>query len=64
MLDGIERHSPIDAWCRVAREISDLVCFLKDGVILEAAPPAMLFTAPERQETAEFLQRVIASGRL
>ena len=47
-----------------AREISDLVCFLKDGVILEAAPPAMLFTAPERQETAEFLQRVIASGRL
>ena len=23
-----------------AREISDLVCFLKDGVILEAAPPA------------------------
>jgi polar amino acid transport system ATP-binding protein len=47
-----------------AREISDLVCFLKDGVILEAAPPATLFTAPERPETAEFLQRVIASGRL
>ena len=47
-----------------AREISDLVCFLKDGVILEAAPPAKLFTAPDRPETAEFLQRVIASGRL
>jgi polar amino acid transport system ATP-binding protein len=47
-----------------AREISDLVCFLKDGVILEAAPPATLFSAPARPETQEFLQRVIASGRL
>ncbi|MDP2291619.1 MAG: amino acid ABC transporter ATP-binding protein [Actinomycetota bacterium] len=47
-----------------AREISDLVCFLKDGVILEAAPPGTLFTAPSQPETAEFLQRVIASGRL
>ncbi len=47
-----------------AREISDLVCFLKDGVILEAAPPAKLFTLPDRPETADFLQRVIASGRL
>ncbi len=47
-----------------AREISDLVCFLKDGVILEAAPPSKLFTAPDRAETADFLQRVIASGRL
>lgn len=47
-----------------AREISDLVCFLKDGVILEAAPPAKLFTSPDRPETADFLQRVIASGRL
>lgn len=47
-----------------AREIADLVCFLKDGVILEAAPPAQLFTAPQRPETAEFLERVIASGRL
>ncbi len=47
-----------------AREISDVVCFLKDGVILEAAPPATLFTAPARPETQEFLERVIASGRL
>ncbi len=47
-----------------AREISDLVCFLKNGVILEAAPPAKLFTSPDRPETADFLQRVIASGRL
>lgn len=47
-----------------AREISDTVCFLKDGRILEAAPPARLFTDPQEPETREFLERVIASGRL
>ena len=47
-----------------AREISDKVCFLKDGVILESGPPEQLFTAPENQETRDFLERVIASGRL
>ncbi|MBI4933771.1 MAG: amino acid ABC transporter ATP-binding protein [Actinobacteria bacterium] len=47
-----------------AREISDTVCFLKDGVILESGPPAQLFTDPARAETREFLERVIASGRL
>ncbi len=47
-----------------AREIADLVCFLKDGVILESAPPGQLFTAPNQPETRDFLQRVIASGRL
>ncbi len=47
-----------------AREISDMVCFLKDGVVLESGRPEQLFTAPARAETAEFLQRVIASGRL
>jgi polar amino acid transport system ATP-binding protein len=47
-----------------AREISDLVCFLKDGVVLESAPPEQLFTDPTRPETREFLERVIASGRL
>jgi polar amino acid transport system ATP-binding protein len=47
-----------------AREISDQVCFLKDGVVLESAPPDQLFTAPAHAETAEFLERVIASGRL
>lgn len=47
-----------------AREISDIVCFLKDGVIVEAAPPEQLFTDPQHPETRAFLQRVIASGRL
>jgi len=47
-----------------AREIADTVCFLKDGRILEQGPPERIFTAPEREETSEFLARVIASGRL
>jgi len=47
-----------------AREISDQVCFLKDGAVLESAPPDQLCTSPSHPETAEFLERVIASGRL
>jgi len=47
-----------------AREIADLVCFLQDGVILEAAAPAELFSEPREPETRDFLARVIASGRL
>jgi len=47
-----------------AREISDTVCFLKDGVVLESGPPSQIFAAPAHAETAAFLDRVIASGRL
>jgi polar amino acid transport system ATP-binding protein len=47
-----------------AREIADLVCFLQDGRIVESAPPATLFTAPQQPATQAFLERVIASGRL
>jgi polar amino acid transport system ATP-binding protein len=47
-----------------AREIADTVCFLKDGRIVEAAPPEQIFTMPTRDDTREFLARVIASGRL
>jgi len=47
-----------------AREIADEVCFLKDGRIVEQGPPSRIFTMPEREETREFLARVIASGRL
>jgi polar amino acid transport system ATP-binding protein len=47
-----------------AREISDLVCFLKDGRVHEQGHPEQIFTLPERQETRNFLARVIASGRL
>ncbi len=47
-----------------AREISDRVCFLHEGRILEAGPPAQLFSAPQEPRTRAFLERVIESGRL
>ena len=47
-----------------AREISDQVCFLKDGRILVQGAPDQMFSEPVHQETRDFLARVIASGRL
>ena len=47
-----------------AREIADRVCFLHEGQILEAAPPAELFTAPREERTRQFLQRVTDAGRM
>ena len=47
-----------------AREIANRVCFLDAGRILETAPPAEMFSAPREERTRQFLQRVIAAGRL
>ncbi len=47
-----------------AREISDRVCFLHRGQILEEGPPEQIFGAPAEPRTREFLQRVIDAGRL
>ena len=47
-----------------AREISDRVCFLHRGRILEDGPPEQIFGEPTEPRTREFLQRVIDSGRL
>jgi polar amino acid transport system ATP-binding protein len=47
-----------------AREISDTVCFLRDGRILESGPPEQMFREPRQPATQDFLARVIASGRL
>ena len=47
-----------------AREISDRVCFLHKGRILEQGPPDQIFGEPQEPRTREFLQRVIDSGRL
>jgi polar amino acid transport system ATP-binding protein len=47
-----------------AREISDHVCFLNDGLICEQGHPDQLFTDPQHPTTREFLARVIASGRM
>ncbi len=46
-----------------ARQIADRVCFMSEGVILEQGPPDQIFTAPQQERTAGFLQRVIEAGR-
>ncbi|MGH9270246.1 MAG: amino acid ABC transporter ATP-binding protein [Ilumatobacteraceae bacterium] len=46
-----------------AREISDQVCFLDQGRIVEHGPPAQVLGAPREERTQRFLQRVIAAGR-
>jgi polar amino acid transport system ATP-binding protein len=47
-----------------ARDIASSVCFLDAGVILEQGPPAKIFSAPEQPRTRQFLDRIIAAGRL
>ncbi|GAA0944277.1 amino acid ABC transporter ATP-binding protein [Pseudonocardia zijingensis] len=47
-----------------ARQVSDHVCFLDGGRVLESGPPAQVLGEPEHERTREFLARVIAAGRL
>jgi polar amino acid transport system ATP-binding protein len=47
-----------------AREIANRVCFLDAGVLLEEGPPDQIFSAPKSKRTQQFLQRIIAAGRL
>ncbi|NEI73996.1 ATP-binding cassette domain-containing protein [Rhizobium lusitanum] len=47
-----------------AREISDKVCFLHAGRILEEGPPEQVFGSPREAATRSFLRRVTAAGRL
>lgn len=42
-----------------AREAADKVCFLQDGHIIEEGPPEVVFEAPTKAETREFLARVL-----
>ena len=47
-----------------ARDIADRVLFLDEGRIVEQGPPDQIFTAPREPRTQQFLQRIIAAGRL
>jgi polar amino acid transport system ATP-binding protein len=47
-----------------ARDIANRVCFLDEGRILEQGSPERIFTSPEYPRTHQFLQRIIAAGRL
>ncbi|MDN5930409.1 MAG: amino acid ABC transporter ATP-binding protein [Pseudonocardia sp.] len=47
-----------------AKQVSDHVCFLDGGRILESGPPDQVLGAPVHTRTQEFLARVVAAGRL
>ena len=46
-----------------AREVSEKVCFLDNGRILEEGPPEQIFTEPREARTREFLARVLERGQ-
>jgi len=43
-----------------ARDASDRVIFLADGVIVEEGEPKQIFTAPSHERTQRFLSRILA----
>ncbi len=47
-----------------ARDISDLVCVLDDGHIIEQGLPGQVFSAPKSERAQQFLERIIRAGRL
>jgi polar amino acid transport system ATP-binding protein len=47
-----------------ARDVASRVCFLHDGRILEEGPPDEIFGSPREERTRQFLQRIVAAGRL
>lgn len=47
-----------------AKQVSDRVCFLDGGRVLEAGPPGQVLGSPVHDRTRQFLARVIAAGRL
>jgi len=47
-----------------ARDVASRVCFLHEGRILEEGPPEEIFATPKEERTRQFLQRIVAAGRL
>jgi len=47
-----------------AKDIASRVCFLDGGVILEQGRPQQIFSNPREERTRQFLQRIIAAGRM
>ncbi len=47
-----------------AKDIANRVCFLDEGVILEQGPPTQIFSDPHEERTKQFLQSIIAAGRM
>jgi polar amino acid transport system ATP-binding protein len=47
-----------------AKQVSDRVCFLDGGRVLEAGPPAQVLGDPVQERTRQFLARVLEAGRL
>lgn len=42
-----------------AREVSDRICFLDGGIILEDSPPDIFFKAPQTERARSFLEKVL-----
>jgi len=47
-----------------ARDVAHRVCFLDAGQILEEGPPEAIFGSPREERTQQFLQRIVAAGRM
>jgi len=47
-----------------ARDISDMVCMLDGGHIIEQGLPGQVFSAPKSERAQQFLERIIRAGRL
>ena len=47
-----------------ARDVARRVCVLHEGRILEEGPPDEIFSAPREERTQQFLQRIVAAGRM
>ena len=47
-----------------ARDVASRVCFIHEGRILEEGPPGEIFAAPKEERTRQFLQRIVAAGRM